>query len=196
MNERNVIRTILIGFGFLVLILFALWQFTALFLRSTGEVESRQDSPLVFLMQVPSPTPRVVNSAFIGWVYPPLPSGLRQSGYAKVGTFGGINYGISQVISMDSRMLWLLRTEYDADGSERWVIMDVLDLSHLQDGEGVLWNACRFQGRLIKNIVVIGPMDNDRILQPRLAWIADGTAGKFMPLEPEGFTCDLGDMGT
>lgn len=196
MDQRTVIRTVLIGFGFLALILFGLWQASALFLRSTGEVESRQDSPIVYLMQVPSPTPGIVSSAYVGWVYPPLPIELRQSAFSSVANVGGTKYSISQVISMDAKMLWLLRSEFDADGSERWVILDVLDLSRLEEGEGVLWNSCRFQGRLIKNVVVIGPMQNGRIGQPRQAWLADGTSGKFMSIPPEGFSCDLAEMGT
>ncbi len=195
MDQRTVIRSILIGFGFMILVLFGLWQTSALFLSTTGEVGSSSDSPLVALMQVPSPTVGIPNSVYVGWEYPPLPDGLRQSAFSSVATVGGNKISISQVISMDTKMLWMLRSEYDEDGSERWVIMDVLDMNQLEEGEGVLWNSCRFQDRLIKNVVVIGPMVNNRISQPRVAWLADAASGKFKPMQPVGFTCDLVEMG-
>jgi hypothetical protein len=122
-------------------------------------------------------------SQYVGMNYPPLPDGLSE----ELGMLiqNANDHSLSLISDGQNKMLWFSRlTHYDTDGHAFWEVMDILDLSGVEEGMSLIPDGCSLNGVPDNEILVIGK--DEKIAQ---AWRVNTTLNVFEVIPVSGIEC-------
>ena len=129
---------------------------------------------------------RTPSNPYVGLTYREPPPGIRDLGGALI---GGI-YAVSRMQRPPREMLWLnKRVSAPEARLPRWRVLGVLNLPPLRRGEVVAIGTCDIASRRYQDAVAVWPTDRGAEAPARLAWLANGPARRFEPIEPGRVNC-------
>ncbi|HEX6126962.1 MAG TPA: hypothetical protein VFZ23_16435 [Pyrinomonadaceae bacterium] len=154
-----------------------------------------------------APAQNAGGSKYIGYKYDSirpgttLPNGVTHMGGGLLGDIQADPvYGISQVETGKTKMLWLeASTRKDSTGVLGWEVLDVLSFRALGPANYIFFTgdpaiSCSRNGREIPNLVGIGRIvRREGIFKPSNLWTADLTTKKFEPAETSNVKCNYSE---
>ena len=130
-----------------------------------------------------------------------LPNGVKHMGGGLIGDYDADPvYGISQVETGKTKMLWLeVSTGKDSTGVTGWKVLYVLSFRALGPANYIFFSgdpaiSCRRNGKEIPNLVGIGRIvRREGIFKPSNLWTADLITKKFKPTDESGVKCEYSE---
>jgi hypothetical protein len=135
---------------------------------------------------------------YIGLEYPPLPSEFVSLGGAVLdpdsSSETSSGYLVSHMADSTGEMLWLQRmTKRDANGVPHWQVLAVEYLPDREEGTEIMYGNCRVgdasAGGDRYTYALVRWSEEEIITDVLRAWQIDTTAGRILPLSPDGVEC-------
>jgi hypothetical protein len=163
---------------------------------------------IVLLLLLPVLTvAQASRSTYVGYEYKgvapetTLPNGVRHFGGGLIGDIDADPvYGISQVASGTTKMLWLeASTGRDASGVTGWKVKDVLSFTSLAKSDYVFFAEdpsieCKRKSEPIENLVGVGRIFQARgVFRPSKLWVANIKNEKFESISLANVVCSYSE---